>query len=424
MRIIYNILFYLLLPFLPIRLWWRGRKNPAYRLRFNERFAHYQKRQPLSESIWVHAVSVGESLSAIPLIKALKKTYPKVQIVVTTMTPTGAERMQKAFGNDILQLYVPYDYSGAVKRFLRYINPKILIVMETEFWPNLLYYTKKNSIPIILANARLSEKSFLGYQKIHFLTKPMLASFTMILTQSNNDADLFLKLGALPDKVKVAGNIKFDLEISETLKKVSLQLQQLIGKDRKILVAASTHEGEEILILGALSKVWQKHPNLLLILVPRHPERFAKVYELCQQSKFNVIRYSEITVENPLPANINIIVGDVMGKLLQFFSIADIAFVGGSLVPVGGHNMLEPAVFSLPIITGSYLQNFLAISDLMLAQNAMFKVNNIDELAKKILLLLEDEMLAKNMGIAAKNVFEANKGATKRILGVIVELLK
>lgn len=423
MRIIYNLLFYLLVPFLPIRLWLRGRKNPAYRLRWNERFAHYKKCKPIAESIWIHAVSVGESLSAIPLIKALKRTYPKMQIVVTTMTPTGAERMQKTFGDEILQLYVPYDYSGAVKRFLNYINPKILIVMETEFWPNLLHYTKKRKIPIILANARLSTKSFLGYKKIQFLTKAMLASFNLILAQSNYDANLFVQLGAEAKKVKVTGNIKFDLEISDTLKKVSNQLQQLISKDRKVIVAASTHEGEEEQVLQAFAAVLQKHANSLLILVPRHPERFVKVFELCKQSKFNVIRYSEITVNAFLPTDINIIVGDVMGKLLQFYSIADIAFVGGSLVPIGGHNMLEPAVFALPIITGSYLHNFAEISYLMKKQNAMVTVSDANELAEKIILLLQDDSLAKAMGNAAKNVFEANKGATKKILKVVVDLL-
>lgn len=406
-----------------MRLWWRGRKNPAYRLRWNERFAHYKKRQPLPESIWVHAVSVGESLSAIPLIKALRKQYPKIRIVVTTMTPTGAERMQKTFGDEILQLYVPYDYSGTVKRFLRFINPKILIVMETEFWPNLLYYTNKRKVPIVLANARLSERSFLGYQKIKSLTKRMLACFTMIMTQSKHDADLFIKLGADTKKVVVAGNIKFDLEISDTLKKVSSQLRELIGKDRKVLVVTSTHEGEEEQILQAFAKVLEQQPELLLILLPRHPERFTKVFELCKQGKFNVVRYSEIGVETTLSNEINIIVGDVMGKLLQFYSIADVAFVGGSFAPIGGHNMLEAAAFALPIITGPYLHNFTAISDLMLSQNAMIKVNNVNELIEKVLLLLQNQELAKEMGTAAQNIFEQNKGATQRILNVVNELL-
>lgn len=419
MRVVYNLLLYLILPFLPLRLLWRSRKNSAYRKRILERFAYFNF-LAIKDSIWVHAVSVGETLAAVPLITALIQHYPQNRIVVTTMTPTGAEMVQKIFNNQLLHLYVPYDYPGIIKRFLRQINPKILVLMETELWPNILYSVAKCRIPIVLCNARLSMRSFLGYKKIAWLFRSILDGITIVMAQSKLDAERFFALGVNSDKLLVAGNVKFDISISDELLAQAVKLRELIGKKRPIWVAASTHKMEEEKILTAAKKVLAVLPDTLLILVPRHPERFDEVFDLGCQEGFQVMRYSNI---QNYRATANVILGDVMGQLLLFYAVSDLAFVGGSLVPWSGHNLLEPAALAKPVLSGPNLSAFLEISQMMLDAHALVIVNDEMMLAQSLLQLFQDQALRERLGVAALEVVVKHRGATEKNLTAIKNLI-
>lgn len=412
MRQIYNFLLYLILPFLPLRLLWKSRRSSAYRQRMAERFGCFD-RTPLNSSIWIHAVSVGESAAAIPLVKELKKRYRKETIVVTTMTPTGAERVQKALANEAIHYYVPYDYPGVVKRFLKHIKPKIIVIMETELWPNILYYASQQKIPMLLANARLSKHSFDNYQKIARFAKSMLNCFTTIAAQSKIDAERYCQLGASSEKVVLFGNLKFDIMVPENILQQAQQLRQNWGEKRSIWIAASTHQGEDEKVLTAAKIVLQTIPDALLILVPRHPERFSQVFELCQKNGFKTIRYSE---SQSGAADTQIILGDVMGQLLLFYAAVDVTFVGGSLIPWGGHNLLEPAALAKPVLAGPNLSAFREISELLLAANAMIKVENETELANQIVKLFSNSSLRDQYGQAAQSVVKQHRGTTENIM--------
>lgn len=420
MLIIYNLLFHILLPFLPLRLLWRSRKNTAYRERWNERFAFYDD-SALQDSIWVHAVSLGEVVAATPLVKALAKKYPDRAIVFTTMTPTGAGQMRKTFGNpklegQIKQRYVPYDYPWAVKRFLKHFNPQFLVIMETELWPNILHYCDKQKRPIFLVNARLTEKSFASYYKIRNFTKSMLDKINTVIAQSQKDADYFAKLGVAAEKLSVSGNIKFAITVSDEVKNQGKLLRQQLGNERQVWIAASTHQGEEEIILSAFKIILQQLPHALLILVPRHPERFNEVAMLCQNQGFNVARYSRS--ENHSTST-NILLGDVMGQLLLFYAASDAAFVGGSLVPIGGHNILEAAALGLPIIVGPYTKTLADVRKVFEQANALINVNNANELAEKIILLLNTPILRQQYGNAAHKILEQNRDVIDKILYTI-----
>ena len=410
----------MILPLLPLRLLWRSRKNIGYRERILERFAFFNF-PVIEDSIWVHAVSVGEALAAVPLIKALLERYPHTRIVVTTMTPTGAEQMRKIFMEQILQLYVPYDYPWVIKRFLRQINPKLLILMETELWPNILYYSSLRQIPIVLGNARLSAKSFVGYKKISTFIQSMLNSITTLMAQSKLDAERFLALGMEPQKVVVTGNIKFDIEIPDSVLLQRGRLRSILGQTRPIWIAASTHKMEEEKILAAARLVLATLPEMLLIIVPRHPERFDQVFELCLCQGFNAIRYSNIQAYQ---ATNNVILGDVMGQLLLFYAISDITFVGGSLVPWGGHNLLETAALAKPILSGPYRNAFLEISQTLVDNHALIQVDDEILLAENLLKLFSDQALCDKMGAAALDVVERHRGVVKKIMTVIESILR
>jgi 3-deoxy-D-manno-octulosonic-acid transferase len=361
LRYLYTFLFYLALPFILLRLLWRARKNPAYLKRWSERFGFAP--QKLDQSIWLHAVSVGETIAAIPLIKALLAKHPGVPLVVTNMTPTGAARVKAAFKDQVIQTYIPYDLPDMVHRFIDRIRPRILIVMETELWPNLYAASLQKSIPIVVTNARLSHASAVGYHRITPLTREMFQAITLLLAQAKADADRFIALGLSEEKVHVTGNLKFDLEIPEALFAKCEALREKLGKARFIWIAASTHPGEEEILLAAHQHIKKHQPDALLILVPRHPERFSLVATLAEQQGFHVIRRSQ---NASVTEKTDVYLGDTMGELLLMYGAADVAFVGGSFVNVGGHNMLEPAALSKPILTGPILFNFADISDLLL----------------------------------------------------------
>lgn len=424
MRRLYTLLFYLALPFIFLRLLWRSRKIPGYAKNLNERLGFLNKSIP-KNGVWFHVVSVGETLAAVPLIKAFQQKYPQLPIIITSTTATGAERVRAAFGATVTQLYCPYDVPGALQRFINAVQPRCLVVMETELWPNLFYVCAKNKIPILIANARLSERSAKGYQRIRFLTQAMLQQVTVMAVQTQIEAERFIALGLEPARIHVTGSVKFDLEIPANLIQQAKQLRASWNHDqaqeRLVWIAASTHEGEEEVILQAFAAVQKTLPNLLLVLVPRHPDRFTRVAELCKRHNFNVVLRSTNTI---CTADTQIFLGDTMGELLLLYATADVAFVGGSLVATGGHNPLEPAALGLPVIMGPHVFNFAAICQELLQTGAMLTVHNAQELATQLIRLLQNPVERKHMGERGQAFVAQNRGAVAKHLVLLEELLK
>jgi 3-deoxy-D-manno-octulosonic-acid transferase len=419
LRYFYTILFYLALPFILLRLFWRGRRIPGNHQRWLERFGFC--RFKLERCLWVHAVSVGETIAAIPLIKALQHQYPHLPIVVTNMTVTGAARVKAAFGDNVLQTFIPYDLPGAVARFLQCIKPQVAVIMETELWPNLFAACQNRNIPIVVLNARLSEKSANGYQKMAPLTRAMLAAVHSLGSQGYADAERFIALGLAKEKVTVTGNLKFDLDIPADLATKAIALRQQLGATRLIWIAASTHPSEEEIMLAAQRLIQVNYPSALLILVPRHPDRFDAVAGLCEQQGFKLARRSR---GDRCAEQTEIYLGDTMGELLLLYSVADVALVAGSFVQVGGHNMLEPAALAKPILTGPILFNFAEITDMLFKANGMFKVRNAEELAQQVQKLFADPMYRATMGANAYQVVAANRGALARQIKLVVNAVQ
>ncbi len=418
MRHLYTILFYLALPFILLRLLWRSRRNPDYRRRWAERFGFCPR---LEKSIWVHSVSVGETLAAVPLIKALKTRYPHIPMLVTTMTITGAARVKAVFGDSVTHCYIPYDLPAMIKRFLFRAKPLICIIMETELWPNLFFICQKRHIPIIVTNARLSEKSARGYHRIARITRNMLTAVHQLAAQGDADANRFIDLGLPKEKITITGNLKFDVELPADLMAKSAALLMRLGKERLIWIAASTHQGEEEIVLTAQRLIKEKIPQALLILVPRHPERFNSVAALAQQQGFQVVRHSSGDI---CTTQTDVYLGDTMGELLLMYSVTDVALIAGSFATVGGHNMLEAAVLNKPIITGPQLFNFAEVSRMLLEEKGMLIVQNAEELAKEIISLFQDELYRKRMGNNAYRVVEKNRGALKKQLDLIKTVIE
>lgn len=417
MRYLYTFLFYLALPFVFLRLLWRSLRQPAYRKRMMERLGYYPF--SLEKCIWIHAVSVGETIAAIPLIKILKSRYPNLPMLVTTMTPTGAERVKSVFGETVMHAYLPYDLPGAIKRFINTMHPVVCIIMETELWPNMLAVCHQYKIPVSLLNARLSEKSAKGYQRIAPLTRNMLQQINLIASHGKQDALRFIALGAPESRMNVTGNIKFDIEIPAEIPAKSELLREQLGKDRFIWIAASTHEGEEEMILAAHAKLRAINPDALLMLVPRHPDRFDAIAKLSGQM-FSTVRRSK---NESCTANTAVYLGDTMGELLILYGAADVAFVAGSLIPRGGHNMLEPAALGKPILTGEYLFNFAEISELFVIAQAMQKVKDVDALAAQLIFLMQHPDEQRKMGERALQVVAENRGALARQVALVNTLI-
>ena len=422
-RTLYTVLFYLGLPLVAIRLWLRARKAPAYAKRIGERFTlGMPTLQP--GGIWVHAVSVGESIAAAPMIRALLQRYPALPITVTCMTPTGSERIQALFANEprIQHCYLPYDLPCAAARFLDRVQPKLAVIMETELWPNHIHQCAKRGIPVALANGRLSERSARGYGRFSKLTAPMLAEMSLFAIQTEAEAQRFRDLGARPQTVEVTGSIKFDLTIDPQLLQRAAELRsQWQAQDRPVWIAASTHEGEDEVLLDAHRRLLSSHPDALLILVPRHPERFNSVFELCQREGFATVRRS--TGAN-VDAQTSVLLGDTMGELLFLYALADSAFVGGSLVPNGGHNLLEPAALAKPVLSGPHLFNFLDIAAQMREAGALVEVDDAEGLAIEVQRLFELPRDAQRMAEAGLAVMRRNQGALQRLLDSLGRLIK
>lgn len=419
-RIFYNLLFYAALPAITLRLLWRAKKAPAYKKRVSERFA-FKLSAIKPNGIWIHAVSVGESIAAAPLINALIEAHPELPITVTCMTPTGSERIKALFGDRVQHCYMPYDAPCIAKRFIKKICPKLAIIMETELWPNHIYYCRKRNIPVVLANARLSERSAKGYARFPKLTRPMLASLNWIAVQTAAEAKRFIELGATPSHVTTIGSIKFDLNIDpELIRKAEQLRKEWHTTDRPTWIAASTHEGEDEIILEAHRQLLAQHPNALLILVARHPERFHDIYELSTKHFTTIKRTDQV----PIKEETQVLVGDTMGELLFLYALADIAFVGGSLVNNGGHNVLEPITLHKPVITGPYLFNFQEITSQLNAEQALAIVHNSQELFLQLKKLIENPDIVLQMIQGGNNVVQRNQGALQRLINGINQQLK
>ena len=419
-RLLYTLLLHLALPLIALRLALRARKAPAYARRINERFSlGLPAMKP--GGIWVHAVSVGESIAAAPMIRALQARHPDLPLTVTCMTPTGSERIQALFGASVQHCYLPYDLPWAASRFLDRLQPRLAVVMETELWPNHIHQCAKRNIPVALANARLSERSARGYARFGKLTAPMLGELSLIAVQTQTEAQRFLDLGARPGCVEVTGSIKFDLKIdAELLQRADALRQQWQATTRPVWIAASTHAGEDEIVLAAHRQLLKTQPDALLILVPRHPERFNSVHELCISERLTTRRRS--TAE-AVQASDQVLLGDTMGELLFLYALADIAFVGGSLVANGGHNLLEPAALGKPVLSGPHLFNFLEIAAQLREAGALSEVENAMQLADKVAALLNEPSEMQRMSQAGLSVLKANQGALERLLEGLQRLL-
>jgi 3-deoxy-D-manno-octulosonic-acid transferase len=411
---LYTILFYLLVPFILLRLLWKGIRAPGYRQRWAERFGLFPAFD-IEESIWIHAVSVGEVNATERLVKILLQSRPDLPIVITTTTPTGSERVNALFGDSVLHVYAPYDLPFAVHNFIQRARPKLLVIMETEVWPNMLAVCKQNGIPTILANARLSEKSAANYAKWPKFSRMVLNKIGQIAAQGEADASRFIALGMPQDRISVIGSVKFDAAIPANLLEQSEVLRREWG-DRSVWVAASTQEGEDEQILAAHKTVLQAVPNALLVLVPRHPERFEKVFALCKREKLNTVRRSS---GDQCGSDAELFLGDTMGELALFLGAADVAFVGGSLIKHGGQNVLEPAALGKPVLFGPYMYNFAVISELLLERDAAKMVSNAGELAKAVQLWLEDASERARVGENGRQVVQENQGAVDRLFNLI-----
>ncbi|MGE3919556.1 MAG: lipid IV(A) 3-deoxy-D-manno-octulosonic acid transferase [Gammaproteobacteria bacterium] len=419
MRYIYTFCYTIAIPFILLRLYWRGRKLPGYRKRVLERFSIISKPQQ-ENSIWFHTVSLGEVIAAIPLIKTLQLRYPDTLISITTMTPSGSERVKAVFNDTVYHVYVPYDLPWLINKFLKIVKPKLLIILETELWPNLLACCHRAGLPVFLANARMSARSVERYAKIQPLTRQMLNQITQIAVQTEEEAKRYMRLGMPEKRISVTGSIKFDISVPDDHETKLAALRPLLGIKRPVFLCASTHQGEEELILQMFKIILEKVPNCLLLLVPRHPDRFDEVAELCTKHGFKIARRSKNQV---CTEETTIFLGDSIGEMLLYYDLADLAFVGGSLIPVGGHNLLEPAVLGKLAITGPHMHNFVAITELLLKAEAIKQIQEPHELADVVIAFLQDETLCKKMGEQARNVVVKNRGALAKHVELIDAVL-
>ena len=429
-RILYSLLLYLLLPAVLVRLGWKGVRNPAYWRRWPERWG-FVAPLPQPGAIWLHAVSVGETRAAVPLVRALLQRYPGRRILITTMTPTGSAQVRELFGADVAHCYVPYDLPDAVRRFLDRTRPGLALIMETELWPNLFHQCHRRGIPLLVANVRMSEKSMGRYLKFAALTRATLQQVSLFAVQFETDAVRLRRLGADSARVRVTGSIKFDIPIPADLAAHAQMLRLALGKDRPVWLAASTRDGEEGAVLAAYRSLKMRFPSLLLVLVPRHPERFAAVARLCRNEGFAIaLRSAQLHPLGPQtqeqfsmgPAT-DILVGDTMGELALFFGAADVAFVGGSLVPTGGHNILEACAAGVPVVFGPHMFNFAEISRLTVERGAGRQVADAADLAVAVGSYLADASLRAATGAAGRHMIEENRGALAANLQLIQTLL-
>ncbi|MCO4757243.1 MAG: lipid IV(A) 3-deoxy-D-manno-octulosonic acid transferase [Oceanospirillaceae bacterium] len=408
-RWFYSLVWYLALPLVLLRLKKRSRQAPAYGERVAERFGDVPARD--DRPLWIHAVSVGETVAIAPLVTLLLEREPDLPILITTMTPTGAERVRSLFPEQVQHLYCPYDLPHALTRFLKRIKPRALIVVETELWPNMVAACKQRKVPVLLANARLSARSAKGYAKFSALTRPMLNNLSLVVAQNQTDGARFVSLGLPNQNLVVTGSVKFDISVPDQARRDAEVLKRQWGSERPVLVAGSTHDGEETKLLDLLTKLQKKIPDLLLVLVPRHPERFEAVNQLAKERGLNVCRRSEAQPS----ADTQVYLGDTMGDLLMLYATADLAFVGGSLIERGGHNPLEPAALAKPVIMGEHVFNFAVICEALTQAGGLLQVDSDAALEQQCLSVLKDPQKAAQLGSAAAAFVQENQGALERL---------
>jgi 3-deoxy-D-manno-octulosonic-acid transferase len=420
-RIFYTLLFTLLVPFMVLRLWWRGRLNPGYRQRTSERFGLVGQK-PASGGIWIHAVSVGETQAAAPLIRKLQQQYPGLPLLVTTTTPTGSDQVRRLFGDSVWHQYLPYDLPWLLGRFLRRIQPSVLVVMETELWPNLIAACNQRQIPVLLANARLSERSARGYRRFAALTGPMLRGLTRVACQNDTDGQRFLALGLPAERLAITGSIKFDVAVDDDLAIRADLLRQSWGQERRVLVLASSHVGEDEALLDILPGLQQDIPDLLLMLVPRHPERFHAVLDESRRRGFTVWQRTECQSQQPLPqVRPQVYLADTMGEMMLLLAASDLVIVGGSLFDIGGHNPIEPAALGKAVLMGPYGFNFAGIIADMERAGAL-RLTSIQHLQGDVLALLKNPDERQKMAENGRNMVAANRGAVDRMAEMVQAL--
>ena len=423
LRLLYSALILALTPLLLLYLLLRSRKDPAYRQRFAERFALKLPEARAKDGIVLHTVSVGEFNAAKPLIKQLLLQYPSLPLTITCTTPTASAAIQKLqaeqreLGRTVEHCYLPFDYPVLMRLWLKYMQPQLLLILETELWPNLLANCKALSIPTLVVNARLSARSAKGYRRFSLFTQPMLQNISQILTQDKNSARRFLALGA--KHVQVAGNLKFELDVPKSSTQLAHSLKPLL-QGRTVWVAGSTHADEDELLIQAYQQLKMQYPELLLVLVPRHPERFDAVAELLQQQQLNFVRRSV----NGLPdAETQVWLGDSMGELLSWYQLADFVFIGGSLIERGGHNPLEAMAFGKVVLSGPYVFNFQLVFQLLQQQQAYFQVTTVADLVSTVTQLMQQPDLAIQTGEKGLKLYQQQQGAVARIMAQVSNLL-
>lgn len=418
MRIVYNLLTWLLQ--IPVAAYWlfRAIGNRSYRRGFWQRFGIGYPN--FSSCIWIHAVSVGEVQAAAPLVRELFKRFPDRQVLMTTVTPTGAAHVRALFGDSVAHSYIPFELPPAVRSFFGHVNPELALIMETEIWPNLYRGCGIRKIPLILVSARISPRSLQGYRRVLPLFKETLSHGIIIAAQSKADADRFRELGASSLRTWVIGNIKFDIELPEHLAADGRQLRADMFGDRPVWVAASTHDQEEQQVLEAHAILGKSLPELLLVLVPRHPERFGEVRRLLEQKQF---RFASRTGDRHCAPSSSVFLLDTMGELPLFYAASDIAFVGGSLVPVGGHNLLEPAALGLPVVSGPHVFNAPEIADMFVDKGACEIVADARALAAALGKMVADPDAAAAMGDRGREIVQSNRGSLRKLMGLLEPLL-
>ena len=415
-QFIYSLLIRIVLPFVLLRLWWQGRKAPALREDWRHRLGLVPKLQ--GPVIWVHAVSVGETIAAGPMVRRLLARNLGATILMTAMTDTGLAQARKMFGDQVAYAYAPYDTPGAIRRFLSRVNPRILVIMETEIWPNMIRQCRHKHVPVFLINARLSERSARGYERVRGVVAPIIRSISWVAAQAEKDAERFRRIGVSPDKVEVTGSVKFDVDIPDAVRASAVALKQVLA-GRPVWVAGSTHAGEDEQLLEAHRSVLVRHPDALLIVVPRHPERFDTVADVIERQGFSLARRSQ----NESPADVQVYLGDTMGELMMLYGASDIAFVGGSLIERGGHNPLEPAAWGMPVFSGPHVFNFETVYQRLLEDTGVRLIANAHELARELSELMADESVRVGRGERALAVVNRNRGALDKVVEGVSERL-
>ena len=412
---LYSAVLFLLLPYVAFHLVWRARRQPEYLHHWGERFGRYQLIRPLRPVIWLHAVSVGETRAAAPLVKALQARYPEHQILLTHMTPTGRETGEQLFGSDVLRCYLPYDYPFAVRRFLDHFKPELGLLLETEIWPNLIQACHHANIPLCLVNARLSDKSARRYARFGTLTAASLHQMTASAAQTEEDAQRLEALGAV--NVSVMGNLKFDIAPPAEMLELGRTLRQRFGPQRMIFLAASTREGEELKILAALQGIGM--PELLTVIVPRHPQRFDAVEQLLEQRG---IRYQRRSLEEAVGKDTAVLLGDSMGEMFAYYAACDVAFIGGSLLPYGGQNLIEACAVGKPVILGPHTYNFAEAAERAVEAGAAVRVSDEAELVRELQDLLKNPQRRHRMGQAGLKFSRQHQGATEKVMNLLEQI--